>query len=416
MEAITGDYDDIENELIGLIDLLSEYGQDSEGGITRLLYTKEWIDAQNALMEILKEKNFTPYFDDIGNQFGRIEGSIYKNETILTGSHIDTVVNGGKYDGQFGIIGGIIAIEYLNKKYGQPLRNIEVVAIAEEEGSRFPFTFWGSKNIVSKIGEEQVRGLKDNKDIGFVEAMEEAGFNFKNGHSPERKDIRAFIELHIEQGGVLEKEKKTIGIVNHIVGQRRFTVEVMGEANHSGTTPMGYRKDALYITSKLIQEIIDAAKEYGDPLVTTVGSLEVTPNTVNVVPGECVFSLDVRHVKKKVLEEFTDDIYRMIKRTKNKMDININTNMYMDSEPAIMDPNLVSIIHEQCKNKNRSYKMMHSGAGHDAQIFAEHIPTALIFVPSHKGVSHNPAEFTETKDLVEGIKVLIEILHDLAYV
>lgn len=404
---------DLENETIDFIEWLSKMGESSEGGITRLLYTDVWKQTQEALKQLLKGKGFIAYSDEVGNLFARLEGSTFKDETILTGSHIDTVVNGGKLDGQLGIIGGIVAMEYLRDTYGQPIRNIEVVAMAEEEGSRFPFTFWGSKNIIGSVNRETVAELKDEDGVGFIEAMHNAGFDFKN--SKIREDLKAFIELHIEQGGVLEIEKKSIGIVEHIVGQKRYMIEVEGEANHAGTTPMGYRRDAMNGTSRMISEIMDLAVNYGDPLVATVGKVEVVPNTTNVVPGKVIFSLDVRHTNKDVMIKFTDEVIEKLKDTAVKLDLKISINNYMDGEPVAMDSNLVNTIKEQCEAKAINYKLMHSGAGHDSQIFAEHIPTALIFVPSHKGISHNPAEFTEAKDLVEGIKVLIETLYNLAY-
>lgn len=404
---------DLENETTDFIEWLSKMGESSEGGITRLLYTDVWKQTQEALKELLKGKGFIAYYDEVGNLFARLEGSTFKDETILTGSHIDTVVNGGKLDGQLGIIGGIIAMEYLKDTYGQPIRNIEVVAMAEEEGSRFPFTFWGSKNIIGSVNREIVAELKDEDGVGFIQAMHNAGFDFKN--SKIREDLKAFIELHIEQGGVLEIEKKSIGIVEHIVGQKRYMIEVEGEANHAGTTPMGYRRDAMNGTSRMISEIMDLAVNYGDPLVATVGKVEVVPNTTNVVPGKVIFSLDVRHTNKDVMIKFTDEVIEKLKDIASKLDLKISINNYMDGEPVAMDSNLVNTIIEQCEAKAINYKLMHSGAGHDSQIFAEHIPTALIFVPSHKGISHNPAEFTEAKDLVEGIKVLIETLYNLAY-
>jgi allantoate deiminase len=402
-------------EVSSLIDWLSQYGYDSEGGITRLLYTNDWLEAQEGLKQLINRKGFHTYYDEVGNLFGRLGGSTFKDETILTGSHIDTVVNGGKFDGQLGIIGGILAIEYLNKKFGKPLRNIEVVSMAEEEGSRFPYTFWGSRNIVGTVKKEVVEDLIDMDGIRFIDAMRNVGFDFKDEDNTGRNDIKAFIELHVEQGGVLEIEQKSIGIVEHIVGQKRFTIEVTGQSNHAGTTPMGYRRDALYCVSKMISEIMDLTISYGDPLVATVGSIEVIPNTSNVVPGKVVFSLDIRHIDEGIMTKYTDEVISRLQSIASKMELNIKVNNYMDCLPIVMDSNLVNKIIDSCERKGLNYKLMHSGAGHDSQIFAKTIPTAMIFVPSHDGISHSPMEFTETKDLIEGIKALIETLYCLAY-
>lgn len=405
----------LEKEIVHYIDWLSSFGKNGNGGITRLLYTDEWKEAQDGLKNLMEELGFDTYYDKVGNLFGRLKGSHYIDETILTGSHIDTVVNGGKLDGQLGIIGGIIALKYLKDNFGQPLRNIEVVSMAEEEGSRFPFAFWGSKNIIGGATKEMVENLKDANGLSFVEEMYRLGFDFNDDDYKGREDLKAFVELHIEQGGVLEIEKKSIGVVHHIVGQRRFTIKVKGEANHAGTTPMGYRKDALYGSSKMIRSIIDKAVEYGDPLVATVGRLEVKPNTVNVVPGEVVFSLDIRHICKETIIEFTNEVEKIINDISSKMGLEIEIEKWMDCDPIAMDEELVNSIKNKCEKEGLNYKLMHSGAGHDSQIFAKVIPTAMIFVPSHKGISHSPEEFTAPKDLVEGVKALIEILKDLAY-
>ena len=405
---------DLESKISDFIETISEYGKTEDGGISRVLYSKSWIDAQEELKNICNGKGFKSYYDEVGNLFFKLEGTKFKDETILTGSHIDTVVNGGKLDGQLGIIGGILAMEYLKEKYGDPLRNIEIVSMAEEEGSRFPFTFWGSKNIVGCMSEEEVKDLKDKDNISLSQAMKEAGFNFKDKDNL-RKDIKAFIELHIEQGGVLEIEGKSIGIAKHIVGQKRAIIEVEGEANHAGTTPMGYRRDAMHGVSKMIVDIMEKAKKYGDPLVATVGRVDVYPGTCNVVPGKVIFTTDIRHTDKEISDKFKNEIQKSMQDIAQDMDLKISIDNYMDSTPVAMDEELIDIIEAKCKEEGFDYKLMHSGAGHDAQIFASHLPTALIFVPSHKGISHNPLEFTETKDLVKGVNVLIETLYELAY-
>lgn len=405
----------LKNEIIELIDWISKFGEDPSGGLTRLLYTEEWISTQKALEDLMVESGLDAYYDNVGNLFGKLKGAKLPNETIMTGSHIDTVRNGGKYDGQYGILSGIIAVKFLRKKYGEPLRNIEVVSLAEEEGSRFPFTFWGSKNIVGAVTKEEVENMVDANGISFSEAITNAGFEFKNEIDKNREDIKYFIELHVEQGGVLEANNYSIGIVEHIVGQRRFIIEILGQANHAGTTPMSYRKDALHAASQIIWFIMDLADGYGDPLVATVGKIESFPNSTNVVPSRVVFTLDIRHTCKDTLVKFTKDVENLINKISNNMHISSNIEMYMDEDPVAMDADLTKIIIEQCKSKGLNFKLMHSGAGHDSQIFAPHIPTGLIFVPSKNGVSHSPLEYTEPEDLVEGIKAIIETLYFLAY-
>lgn len=414
--AIQGNEDfNLKNEVIELINWISKFGEEPGGGITRLLYTEEWMNAQKALESLMIESGLEAYYDKVGNLYGKLKGTKLPDETIMTGSHIDTVRNGGKYDGQFGIIAGIIAVTFLKEKYGEPLRNIEIVSLAEEEGSRFPFIFWGSKNIVGTVTKEEVEGLNDINGISFSEAISKAGFGFKDQSDKIREDIKYFIELHIEQGGVLEANNYSIGVVEHIVGQRRFIIDILGQANHAGTTPMSYRKDALHATSQIIWLIMDLAHRYGDPLVATVGKIESFPNSTNVVPSRVVFTLDIRHTCKDILVRFTKDVEDVINKISNNMNLSSNIEMYMDENPVPMNTGLTQIIVEQCNLRGLNFKTMHSGAGHDSQIFAPYIPTGLIFVPSKNGVSHSPLEYTEPNDLMKGIEVLIETLYFLAY-
>ncbi|MCG7334755.1 allantoate deiminase [Sporosarcina sp. ACRSM] len=406
---------DLTSEVAHLVDWLGGFGKDPEGGVTRLLYTNEWVEAQKALEKQMQEDGLTTRFDEIGNLFGRLEGSKYNDETILTGSHVDTVKNGGKLDGAFGILAGILALRHLQAEYGQPLRNLEVVSFAEEEGSRFPYAFWGSKNLVGIAKKEDVENIEDFDGVPFVDAMRKAGFNFRDESKPMRNDVKGFVEIHIEQGNVLENEGKSIGVVHSIVGQRRFTIEVTGVANHAGTTPMGYRKDAVYAASQMIQGVIDKAIEYGDPLVATVGKIEVKPNIVNVVPGHALFTLDVRHTEKEILVKFTDELTAIINRISTASGVETTIDMWMDEDPIPMDRQIVEAIEKQTKEKGLNYKMMHSGAGHDSQIIAPIVPTAMIFVPSRDGISHNPLEYTSPEELATGVQALMESLYVLAY-
>ncbi|MBY7144220.1 allantoate deiminase [Virgibacillus sp. NKC19-3] len=394
---------------------LGKIAADPKGGISRLLYSPEWAETQRVLKQLFEEEGFSTGYDEVGNLFGRLEGTKYKDETVLTGSHIDSVINGGIYDGQYGVITGYFALKYLQENYGPPLRNIEVVSMAEEEGSRFSYTCWGSKNIVGLAKTEDVSALKDADSVSFDEAIRAAGFDYKKNPEAAREDIKSFIEVHVEQGNVLETEGKAVGVVQYIVGQRRFTITVNGQANHAGTTPMGYRKDAMNAVSRMSYAINDLALAYGDPLIATVGSIALEPNTPNVIPGKAIFSLDVRHTNKDALVKFTNEIKAEINEIAKLLGVEVDIDMYMDAEPVTMDKTIVKTIEEQCHKSNLNYKMMHSGAGHDAQIIAPVVPTAMIFVPSHNGISHSPSEYTETKDLGEGLHTLIGTLYELGY-
>lgn len=407
--------DAIQTDTIRLIEWLSQFGNDPKGGVSRLLYTEEWVDAQRALEQYMQEEGFTTYYDEIGNLYGRLEGSQYPDETIMSGSHVDTVRNGGKYDGQYGIIAAIMAMKALRQEHGQPLRTLEVVSFAEEEGSRFPYTFWGSKNLAGMAKKEDVQEIQDFNGVPFVDAMKQAGFGFRDESSTLRNDIKAFVELHIEQGSVLEHEQLSVGVVHSIVGQRRFTIEIHGEANHAGTTPMGYRKDAVHAAGRMIQQILDLAQTYGDPLVSTVGKIDVIPNVVNVVPGNALFTLDIRHTSKNELIRFTDEVTELMKRTAESLGVEITIDMWMDEDPVPMNAEIIQVLEKQCEENHIPFKLMHSGAGHDSQIMAKFVPTAMLFVPSRKGISHNPEEYTSPEHLADGIRALTYALYELAY-
>ncbi|PJO44529.1 allantoate deiminase [Lysinibacillus xylanilyticus] len=386
-----------------------------QGGITRLLYSQEWNIAVRELEKTFKEEGFEASFDDIGNLSGRLAGSKYPGETILTGSHIDTVVEGGHLDGQFGILSALVAVKYLKEKYGQPLRSLEVLALAEEEGSRFPYTFWGSKNFFNLAKKSDVDTIEDAEGVKFEDAMRESGFDYRKT-TDVRNDIKAFVELHIEQGKVLETENKTIGVVNGIVGQKRYTINLKGEANHAGTTPMSLRRDTVVAYSEIVTDLTKRAREIGEPLVLTFGHVVPVPNTVNVVPGEISFSVDCRHIDQQLLNDFATEIEDKIKSVATANNMTYDIHLWMDETPTLMNEKIVRIIEQAAKNNvGDLYKVMPSGAGHDSQIFAQYVPTAMLFVPSIDGISHNINEETKIADLVKGIEVLIDVLYELAY-
>ncbi|WP_346355565.1 allantoate deiminase [Azotosporobacter soli] len=402
------------NEIQETMDWLASISDGEGPGTTRLLYSPSWLTAQTKLKERFEALGMRCHFDAIGNLYGTLEGSEMPEKTIATGSHVDTVVRGGKLDGQLGIFGGYLAVKKLLEVYGKPKKSIQIISMAEEEGSRFPYVFWGSKNIFGLAKKEDVAAIKDADGIGFVEAMQKAGFDFSEAHQ-ERTDIEAFIELHIEQGNFLEEEQFTVGVVNSIVGQKRYNITLKGEANHAGTTLMRYRKDTVECMARIITQSIDKAKAAGDPLVLTFGKVVPSPNTVNVVPGETLFTMDCRHTDAAFLQEFTLGLENDMRKIAERYGISIEIDNWMNEKPVLMDAKVVETIENVCRSKNLNYKLMHSGAGHDSQIFAPRVPTGMIFVPSIKGISHNPAEDTKVEDLREGIRALAYTLHEFAY-
>lgn len=406
--------DKFHREIEDMVTWLEGFGKDSQGGVTRTLYSREWLEAQNALKDKFKSLGFKASFDEVGNLFGKVEGLESPDEVIATGSHIDTVTNGGKLDGAFGIIAGMIAIKNLLEKYGKPKKTLELISVAEEEGSRFPYAYWGSKNIFGLAKKVDLIDLVDGQGKRFTHEMRKCGFDFRKDNTP-KTDLKAFIEVHIEQGNFLEMEGKSVGIVTSIVGIRRYDVKLKGQANHAGTTLMKYRRDTVEAFARIVNLSLEKAKKEGDPLVLTFGNVDVKPNVVNVVPGETLFTIDCRHTDKDILKSFTREIETDMKKISSDMGIEIYIDMWMDEDPVEMDEKIISTIEEVSKESNLNYKIMHSGAGHDSQIFAPRLPTGMIFVPSIGGISHSPEENTNVKDLAQGIKALQGVLYELAY-
>ncbi|MBT2696150.1 allantoate deiminase [Bacillus sp. ISL-40] len=398
-----------------MIEWLASFGKTENEGVTRLLYSPSWLDAQLALKSKMDQSKLDTYFDSVGNLFGRLPGSESNGKTILTGSHIDTVVDGGKYDGAYGIIASFIAVLRLFQTYGYPKKTIEVVSLCEEEGSRFPLAFWGSRSVSGAYNLDRVKEVKDPEGIPFLEAMTQAGFDPEKYTPPVRDDVERFVEIHIEQGMILEKNQNQIGIVTHIVGQRRYSVQIKGESNHAGTTPMQYRKDAVSTAAHFISFLTEKAQVVDPQLVATVGRLNVKPNVPNVVAGEVEFSLDIRHHQEAVIDHYCDVIFAEFKRFAENLNMEVTISQWMDVKPVKMDGEMCMWASEIAEAKNYRYQEMISGAGHDAQVFGPVCATSLLFVPSHNGISHSPKEFTSLEELETGIELLTELLYKLAY-
>ena len=395
------------------IEWLASFGGEPDGGVTRTLYSHPWKEAQQALKGWMEEVGLLTNYDSIGNLFGRLPATNSNAQTILIGSHVDTVKSGGKYDGAYGIIAGILALIHLKKQFGSPAINLEVVSFCEEEGSRFPLALWGSGMMTGIYSFKDISDIKDPEGISFETAMMAAGFGISEFRV--RNDIQTFIELHIEQGPTLDKVDKTIGIVKAIVGQKRFRITVNGESNHVGTTSMKWRRDALHGAINMIHGLYESVKEYDEDLVTSVGQLFVEPNVPNVIPNTVQFTVDARHPNESVLRSFCQQFNNQFQEHADKLDLDLKVEMWHEVLPARMDSQLNERIQSICTSSNIPYHKMNSGAGHDAQLLSRVCPTTILFVPSQGGISHSPLEYTSTKDLETGLEVLIQLLHQLAY-
>ncbi|WP_445667848.1 Zn-dependent hydrolase [Paenibacillus sp. FSL H8-0122] len=417
-------------EMLKLLDELAAYSAPGPG-VTRLLYTPEWQGVQQFLQERMAGLGLEVRMDQVGNVYGTLAGSQVSDKVILTGSHIDTVVNGGRYDGAYGVAAAVTALHYLLETFGPPLRTLAVVSFCEEEGSRFPLTFWGSGNVTGLYSGKECTDCADADGITLGAAMAACGLagdeglaaeaaaglerSFWRNNSPVRSDIAAYVELHIEQGIILERMSRRIGVVQAIAGQRRYLVKVGGTANHAGTTPMGLRQDALAGSAEMLLALERSALAEGDPLVATTGRLEVYPGTSNVIPGEVQFTLDIRHSEAGVLERFCGAVLAEFNELGRRRGLTLEVQPLLETAPAHMDQELRAALEEICLRQEKPYLSMVSGAGHDAQLFAPRCPAAMIFVPSRGGISHSPGEYTSPEDLTAGLEVLTAILYRLAY-
>lgn len=382
-----------------------------EEGIWRAAYTPEFRKGADFVKTWMKQAGMEVYEDAVGNVFGRIQGE--ESGVIMTGSHLDTVKNGGKYDGAAGVITGIEAISQLIKIHGKPKKTIEVIGMIEEEGSRFGSAYLGSRFMTGKIDGAGLEE-KDVEGITLRAAMQDAGYNPENFKKAERKDIEAFIELHIEQGPRLEAMGKEIGVLTSIVGLSAYDITICGKQNHAGTTPMDMRVDPMVAAAEFILEMTDFTEKASESAVFTVGKLSAKPGMTNVIAGSVELGVDFRDGVDGAL----DDIDRKLHEVTDKLEkqgFNIELIKRCREEAVRLDPTVVETIEAAAKELGTDYIKMNSGAGHDSQIIALKVPTGMIFVPSRQGISHSPEEFTCDEDLKRGAAVLREALYKLAY-
>ncbi|MBB3127995.1 allantoate deiminase [Paenibacillus rhizosphaerae] len=402
-------------DMMRLLEELGRIGREPGGGVTRLLYTPSWCEAQRLLADRMADAGLEVRYDRAGNLYGRLPGTRPDLPVVLTGSHVDTVRVGGNYDGAAGIAAGIAALSYLKRRFGTPVRTLEVVSFCEEEGSRFPLTYWGSGSIEGRYRIGDGTGIYDAEGVSLDEAMKAAGFGRGGQPDCRRTDIGDYVELHIEQGVVLEAAGRRIGVVESIVGQRRYGITVTGTSNHAGTTPMSYRADALAGAAEMIIKVEEMAWQAGRGLVATVGRIEAWPNTPNVVPGQVRFSLDIRHTESYMLNEFSEAALETFRGIAAVRKLRMEAACWVKTEPVPMDGALAGRIERLCIEANLPCLRMVSGAGHDAQIMAAVSRAAMLFVPSRGGISHAKEEYTEPAHLSEGTAVLTACLHELAY-
>lgn len=384
-------------------------------GLTRFSLTEADRGARACLREAMETIGLKVREDAAGTLIGRREGIDPAAPVILIGSHFDSVRNGGHFDGPAGVVMALEIMRVLEER-GIRLRHpVECVAMIEEEGGRFGAGVFGSRAMLGKVTYEDLKRNRDAEGVSMAEAFESFGFDPKRIGEAARApgSVRAFIELHIEQGPVLEREKTDVGLVPFIVGISEFRVTVRGRPDHAGTTPMPLRKDALTAASEVIGALEGYAKEAGEGTVATVGALEVAPGAANIVPGEVRFTVDIRSGKEACIRSVRKAVEEDLLRLEETRGVRCDIEDLLDVAPVAMSPEILGIMEKHARKTGFTSKRMTSGAGHDAMIMASLAPAGLVFVPSRDGRSHCPEEWTDYEDLQKGIEVICHTIIEL---
>lgn len=395
--------------LTAAIEEVAETAIKPDGEYWRATYTPEDCKAVALLKGYMEEAGMETYFDAVGNLFGRYPGR--RQEVILAGSHRDTVRCGGKYDGMLGVLTAIKGAADLYAELGQPEKTLEVAALCEEESSRFPVSYLGSHNIRGDF-DGNLLAASDHDGISLEQAMKDCGY-LQEPLSKGKANLEHFVELHIEQGGLLEHQKKQIGIVSSIVGLYSGNIVFTGQQNHAGTTPMALRKDPAPVAALYMARLFDWARQYMDDMVCTVGHMEARPGSANVIPDMVTISFDIRSEKAERLAEAEKVLHAL--QAELSGDIGIQLQSDYCEPPVLLDSEGVSDLTALAEKENLSYMVMPSGAGHDSQVIGVKYSTNMIFVPSVDGISHNPKEFTRPEDMEAGLRLLRDYLKKLAW-
>ena len=399
------------------IDQLASIDSDHEGGgLTREVYTGEYTRAVTLVSELMEMAGLTVREDAAGNLFGRWPGSEPELPAVWTGSHFDTTLNAGAYDGVLGVLGAIAAVDALRADGFTPRRTIEVIGFAGEE-PRFGAGCIGSRAMIGALSREELDQMVDRHGISIAAAMREVGLDPDAiaDAAFEPAAVDAFVELHIEQGAVLEQRGIGVGVVERIAAPHQLRVGLTGKARHAGSTPMALRADALTGAAEVVLAVERLARESpSGSTVGTVGVLEVAPGAVNVIPGEVTLDVDVRDVELEAREAVIGALESEVAAIARDRGLTATVQQMVFDEPAPCDPRIVETVREACRELDAPYLDMPSGAYHDAMVLGAKVPIGMIFVPSRDGLSHHPDEYTAPAELDAGVAVLAGTLRRLA--
>lgn len=394
---------------------LARLGACGETGVCRRVYSDEWVAAQDRIASWCREAGLTVSQDAVGNVWARLEGS-ERGPSIATGSHIDSQNPGGRYDGVLGVIAAVIALRTLRERFGTPRRTLEAVSFCEEEGSRFPATnFWGSRAVTGTIGPNEPHEIVSANGETIAEAMRSVGLDAACIPEAARTDIDTFVELHIEQGPILEQAGVPVGVVKGIPGLRHYLVQLVGRTDHAGGVPMDLRRDAMAAAAEIISGAGETARSWGRPAVTTTGRMHVEPNLTAAIPGKVTFTIDARHPDPAKVQELYASHEALIRSVAKKHHVDANWRLLVDPPPCPSDPSLVDLLETAAAEQGIPSLSMYSGGGHDTQRMGRIAKVAMVFVQSRGGRSHTPDEYTAPEHAAAGIQVLAAALHRLAY-
>jgi len=388
------------------INALAEISPIDGGGNCRLALTDEDKDGRDLVVAWMRELELEITIDAIGNIIGT--WNVGSGQAVMSGSHIDTVRTGGRFDGCYGVLAALEVIETCKNANVLPPRPLAVGIFTDEEGARFAPDMLGSLVYVGGMSTEQALDVVAIDGAKLGDELVRIGYA---GPAPCPGVVpHAFVELHIEQGPMLEANRVRIGAVTSVQGISWQEVIVLGQSNHAGTTPMSLRHDPAYVAAEITVFLRNLAKDLGGDQVCTVGKIDLHPNLTNVVPARATLTLDVRNTDEKILQIAESKIKDFLSQIAVSEGVEIKTRQLARFEPVIFDDSVIDLVESIAKEQNNSVQRMPSGAGHDAQMLARVCPAGMIFVPSVKGISHNAAEFTEDADLNAGANILLHTM------
>ncbi len=403
------------NRVITRLNAIYECGRQKDPIHSRVAYSLEDIKGRELFKTYISDIGMKVTQDAAGNLIARLEGQ-EELPAILVGSHLDTVIDGGKYDGALGCVAGLEIAETLVNSQVRLRHPLEIVIFADEEGIRFGNGMFGSSafcgNDLSDFsGEDTDSSGRCRKDV-----LREFGVDLDHAHQAarEKDTVSCMLELHVEQGGVLDEAKIPLGIVTSIAGVKRYEVTVYGEANHSGSTQMCHRKDALAAASKFIGELPELVQKHGEDFtVATVGCISVEPGAVNVIPGKCSFQLEIRDQREPVMLYIESLCKEMLTELTKERNMSFTMEMVSSHEPGAMDGRLQDALCSVCQEMQLDYQRLPSGAFHDSLLMTQKFPTGMLFIPSINGISHSPLEDSRQEDIEKGCQVLLETVLNL---